>query len=140
MTYASIIRNTIPIAVELLFIPSVLNTTSACHQLVSYILHFYLTSRPRIVKVFAYGLFDVIVIILHTLAVNTVELLRKSHLNSMYHLRFGYTRNQTQESIDVGTGWLKGACHRRNALQWSHEACSRTFTGFPGASCNSSSG
>jgi hypothetical protein len=64
----------------------------------------YLVSRPSVVKVFAYGLLDVVVISLHTLTANTVEALRKVTFN----------RNMTSDSCTSGTKLRKALISARD--------------------------
>jgi hypothetical protein len=104
LTYSSIVLSTLPIAAELRFIPMVLERPSALRYPVCNMPRIYLVSRPSVVKVFAYGLLDIVVISLHISAANTVEALRQVTFN----------RNITSDSGTSGTKLRKALISSRD--------------------------
>jgi hypothetical protein len=110
LTCSSIVLSTLPIAAKLRFIPMVLERPSALRYPVCNMPRIYLVSRPSVVKVLAYGLLDVVVISLHTLAANTVEALRQVTFN----------RNMTSDSCTSGTKLRKASISSRDG--WKEPA------------------
>jgi hypothetical protein len=98
--------NALPIATERIFIPLVLDKTSALRYLVFDMPYIYLVSRPSVVKVFANSLLDVVIIPLHTSAANQVELLRKVTFNRKMTSDSGTSGTKLKKaSISVRVGW-----------------------------------
>jgi hypothetical protein len=66
----------------------------------------YLVSRPSVIKVFAYGLLDIVVISLHTLVANTVEALRRVTFNRDITSDTGTSGTKLRKaSISSRDGW-----------------------------------
>jgi hypothetical protein len=110
LTYSSVILGTLPITAELRFVPLVLGKILALRYPVTNMPHIYLISGSSIVKVFAYGLLNIIVISLRTLAANTLEALRKVTFN----------RNMTSDSGTSGTKLKKASMSARDG--WKEPA------------------